>query len=284
MNYKILIKDCIPPILLKSAKKLLAIDPTKRQTYHSYEEAIKDADNPEGYELDNIVKLEYLRTKKIKEELEKNGHTRISDVDLKGLVSLSPFVSEKSITVLDIGGGCGRHYFFKRKLLPRDVKLNWYVIETPAMCQYGKKLENAELRFRDNLLETIKEVGNIDMIYASGVLQCVDKPWEFIDLITSSNAKFIFFHRLALSQKEDVTVIHKYSLSWNGKHPLPDGVEDRVVAYPFTFIEKQRFLWKIQTNYAILLEFDEHSGVFPVKGEDLVGLGLLCKLKSSTQG
>jgi putative methyltransferase (TIGR04325 family) len=279
-NYKNILKDWIPPVITKSVVKILALDPSERKTYGSYQEAMQDTENPDGYELDNIVKLEFLRTKKIKEELEQPEHIQISDVDLKGLVSLSAFISKKKITVIDLGGGCGRHYFFKRKLLAPDIELNWYVVETPAMCNYGKALENGELRFRDNLADTIKEAGHIDMVYASGVLQCVDKPWEFLDLITSCKADFIFFHRLALSNKKDVTVIHKYSLSWNGTYQLPEGVEDRIVAYPFSFIEKKRFFETLQKTYSILMEFNEQSGVFPVKGEELTGLGLLCKLKN----
>jgi putative methyltransferase (TIGR04325 family) len=275
-----MLKNWVPPIIVKVAAKLLAVDPSKRKIYSSYEEALKDTNNPEGYELDNIVKLEFLRTKKIKEDLERSDYMHTSDVDLKGLVSLSAFITKRTINVIDVGGGCGRHYFYKRKILPADIVLNWYVVETAAMCQYGKSIESNELHFRDNLADTIKEVGNIDMVYASGVLQCVDKPWEFLDLITSCKAKFIFFHRLALSTKKDVTVIHKYSLSWNGTYELPQGVEDRIVAYPFTFIEKKKFMEVIQTKYSVLMEFDEQSGVFPVSGEDLVGMGLLCELKS----
>jgi putative methyltransferase (TIGR04325 family) len=279
-NYKNILKDWVPPVITKSVVKILALDPSERKTYSSYQEAMQDTENPDGYELDNIVKLEFLRTKKIKEELEQPDYIKISDVDLKGRVSLSAFVNKKKITVIDLGGGCGRHYFFKRKLLAPDIELNWYVVETPAMCNYGKSLENGELRFRDNLADTIKEAGHIDMVYASGVLQCVDKPWEFLDFITSCKADFIFFHRLALSNKKDVTVIHKYSLSWNGTYQLPEGVEDRIVAYPFSFIEKKRFFETLQKTYSILMEFSEQSGVFPVKGEELTGLGLLCKLKN----
>lgn len=278
-NYISILKDWIPPVIAKTGVKLFSLDPSERKIYPSYQEALKDTQNPEGYELDNIVKLEYLRTKKIKEELELPEHIRTSDVDVKGLVSLSAFITKKKITVIDLGGGCGRHYFFKRKLLSPDIELKWYVVETTAMCNYGKQLENGELYFSDNLAETIKEAGHIDMVYASGVLQCVDKPWDFLDLITSCKADFIFFHRLALSNKKDVTVIHKYSLSWNGTHTLPEGVEDREVAYPFTFIEKKRFFEKLQQTYTIQMEFSEQSGVLPVKGEDLVGLGLLCKRK-----
>jgi putative methyltransferase (TIGR04325 family) len=278
-NYKSILKDWVPPIIAKAGVKLFSLDPSERKTYASYAEALKDTDNPEGYELDNIVKLEYLRTRGIKEQLEGSSHVKTESVDLKGLVSLSAFISKKSITVIDLGGGCGRHYFYKRKLLSPDIELKWYVVETTAMCEYGKQLANDELQFRDNLMDTIKEAGQVDMIYASGVLQCVDKPWEFLELITTCGADYIFFHRLALSLKDDVTVIHRYSLSWNGTYQLPEGVDDREVAYPFTFIRKDAFMEKLTKRYSIVMEFDESSGVFPVKGEEIVGMGLLCKRK-----
>lgn len=278
-NYKSILKDWVPPIIAKTGVKLFSLDPSERKTYPSYAAALQECGNPEGYELDNIVKLEYLRTKKVKQELEQNHSTKLDATDLKGLVSVSAIAGKKQITVIDLGGGCGRHFFYTRKYLSSDVHLKWYVVETPAMCNYGRQLANDELQFRDNLIDTIKEAGHIDMIYASGVLQCVDRPWEFLEQITTCGADYIFFHRLALSLKNDVTVIHRYSLSWNGTYQLPEGVEDRIVAYPFTFIRKDGFMQKLTQHYSIAMEFEENSGVFPVKGEELVGIGLLCKRK-----
>ena len=66
-------------------------------------------------------------------------------------------------------------------------------------------------------------------------------------------------------------------LSSNGIGELPEGYTDRLIKYPFTFLSETKLINQIQEKYLLVAKFDDKSGIYEVKGEDIVGYGLLCK-------
>lgn len=159
--------------------------------------------------------------------------------------------------------------------------LKWYVVETPEVCKYGRAFENEELQFRDELVETIKEAGKIDLLLTSGTLQCVDDPYHFLKMIANSGADFILFSRLGLTLGEtDVIAHHKSMLSSKGIGRLPEGFVDKEVEYPFSFIRKDKFDAIIEPNYGRKIEWNDPSGIFPVGEAPIIGIGILFQLNA----
>ena len=66
-------------------------------------------------------------------------------------------------------------------------------------------------------------------------------------------------------------------LSWNGIGELPDGYTDRMIKYPLYFMSERKFFELLDEKYKVVAKFNDQSGAYAVKGEKIVGYGLLCK-------
>jgi hypothetical protein len=60
---------------------------------------------------------------------------------------------------------------------------------------------------------------------------------------------------------------------------MPNGIADRKVRYPFVFPRESLFMEMLSTHYEAMMTFEDSSGIFPVKGEPIIGLGLLVRRK-----
>lgn len=166
-------------------------------------------------------------------------------------------------------------------MLPQEIALNWYVVETPAMVARAKALENNELKFSSDIESLLGTIGQADSVFTSGTIQCVDDPYKMVEAIVRTNANYIMFARGAFVHGgTDLIVNHKSMLSWNGKGPLPAGFQDREVAYPYTFVALDKFT-PLLSSYDLILTLEDTSGMFPVNNAPTIGLGLLYKRKDA---
>lgn len=250
--------------------------------YINYEEALKESTN-DAYEENELIEVIFKKTKIFKESLERDI-IQIWETSAYSLFSLiNPIIENyesKKINVLDFGGACGAHYFHLRTLIDKRIKLNWLVVETDNMVKYAKELENDELKFSNNLKDINNYFEKVDLLHTSGTIQCVDDPHKYLNELLNLNSKWILFNRLGLNEIDrDVITLHKSKLSWNGIGKLPEGYKDRWIKYPFTFISEKEFNRKLKQNYEIIAKFNDSSGMYNVKGEKIIGYGLLCRIK-----
>ncbi len=250
--------------------------------FNTYQEALKYC-STDSYQNSELVEVVFQKTKRFIQQLE-SGYIPIWDTSAYSILSiLNPLIENqyKQINVIDFGGACGAHYFHTRKFINPEIKLKWFVVETSAMVNAGKKLENEELKFSNNLDDAINKIGYIDLLHTSGTLQCVDEPYKFLDKILNSGAKWLLFNRLGLNQSDDdIIVIHHSKLSWNGIGELPKGFVDKTISYPFTFISENKFINKLNQKYDVFAKFVENSGIKKIKSAKILGYGLLCKIKT----
>ena len=258
----------------------------RKEVFSSYEEALKEC-SALGYKNEDIVKVVYEKTKRYRDDLtfQKCINKRKANVEVS-LISLIKNMPDKVQNILDFGGACGHHYFIIRDSLDKGYKLNWHVVETKVMCNYGSRLENDELRFFGDIEEAKSKMPSIDIIYASGVIQYVKDPYYFVKFFLGTDAKYILFSRMCFTlSNHDVIAIQKSMLSWhakwNGIGKLPEYSKDRVIKCPITLIQKKKFDELVKRKYQYEIEFKDDSGVVRVNNEPIVGLDLLCKLKSS---
>jgi putative methyltransferase (TIGR04325 family) len=271
------IKQFIPPILLRKKQQPQPPPADYHEVFTTYHDALKGC-TTDAYEEDELIRVIAEKTKRFAKTLETDP-VFIWETSAYSLISLiSPAVENKTINVLDFGGACGAHYFHARKILPKEVKLNWVVVETPTMVRYAQELRTNELSFYDSLAEGVFALGTIDLLHTSGTLQCVNDPFKYLDDLLNCNAKTILFNRLGLNRfNTDIITIHSSMLSWNGIGDLPEGFTDRWVKYPFIFPPEKRFMDKLTEKYSVAAKFDDKSGIYPVHGAEIVGYGLLCK-------
>jgi len=275
-------RNLIKKILSLSLLQHLETKTISIKKFKSYKEALKHC-STNSYQDNELVEVVLEKTKRFKKQLE-TDYIPFWETSGYSLLSLiNPIIENgfQKLNILDFGGACGAHYFHTRMFLNPKIKINWIVVETPAMVIAGKELENEELNFCDNIDEAIKKLGQIDLLHTSGTLQCVDEPYKYLDKILNSGSRWLLFNRLGLNQADDdVIVIHHSKLSWNGIGDLPEGYKDKRISYPFTFISESKFLNKLNEKYNIFAKFSENSGIKQVKSAKLVGYGLLCKIKS----
>ncbi|MBD2187103.1 methyltransferase, TIGR04325 family [Pseudanabaena mucicola] len=285
-----MIRDLLPPIIFKILQKIKSkvsfrISPSEEKLYQSYEEALANC-TKNGYEDDLLTNVILFKTINYAKILE-NNYLKLTPTTAFSLSALASIVSakaRKSLTVVDVGGACGVHYFEFRKVCDPSLSIQWYVVETATMAQKAKNtLQSEELHFVDSLDEVLGLINEpIDLLHTSGTLQCVPNPLTFLNKILNSNADYILFNRLGLNRTDetDVIKIHFSRLSSNGVGTdLPSGVEDRLLSYPFTFLSEKKFLSKVfeNKNYEILTSYNDLTGIFSIPSYEIVGGGYLLK-------
>lgn len=280
---KKIIRDFIPPVILQvlgNAFNNLKVSGSHR-IFSSYEEALQSC-TPDAYEQQELIEVIFKKTKRFSENIQ-SGILPIPATTAYSLLSIiNPIIQNNTgvINVVDFGGACGAHFFYFRNLIDKRLKLNWAVVETPAMVKAAKQLGTEELHFFDNLADAVMGMDDIDLFHTSGTLQAVNNPDKYLRNILNCNAKWLLFNRLGVNKNDrDIITIHQSKLSWNGMGNLPEGYTDRWIRYPFTFQSEKAFLENVENKYSIIAKFSDQSGMYPVRGEQIDGYGLLCKQK-----
>ncbi len=252
-----------------------------KKVYPDYETAYQNSD-PKAYQSEEVIEVVFQKTLKFKEDLEKSSNDILSSV-ANSFCSLIPAIIEKDrkeVSVIDFGGACGALYFQVRNFFPKSLKIRWAVVETPAMVNKAKKIENSEITFHDTLDNILQDLGNVDIFHTSATLQALDSPREYLQKMVDLKVKYAFFNRVGIHKgNHDIFTVHRSKLSWNGPGKLPLGFQDKWVKYPYSFMEEKFFLTTIQKNYDIIAKFQDLSGCYPVFGYKIDGYALLCKLK-----
>lgn len=273
-------RDFVPPVALSIVRKLRSR--FRRTPYATYDQALSDC-TERSYENADIVTVVVEKTKRYRDNLfEKKTPVQLPTTSAYSLCALLGSYGQNELNVLDFGGAAGAHYFLARCILPPSCRLNWIVVETPAMVERAAPvLSSNELRFTSDLLDAANAMQRIDLLHTSGTLQCVDRPYDYLQRLLATSAHYILFNRLGLTQgSHEVITIHESWLSSNGPGPMPDGIVDKKVRYPFVFPRASLFMEALSNNYETIVTFDDSSGIFPVDDEPIIGLGLLARRRA----
>lgn len=269
------VKDFVPPVLIRFSRQIAGFSGNRE--YSSYQDAEKlcTAGAYENKELCNMIAE--------KTVIHRNGLMKKPYQIYATNVFLAAAVSQhlqrhsaKSINILDIGGACGAHYFEIRRLIPENVSLNWFVVETGQMVKsaLANKLDNDELHFMESL-EEFKD--NAEFIHSSSTLHYVPDPYGFTNVILSKKPATLLFNRMTFNQNNrDFITIQKSFLSDNGPGPLPKGYKNKIIRYPHITLSYEKFNSMITDNgYKPEWVFEELTGSYPINNEKIIGRGLL---------
>jgi putative methyltransferase (TIGR04325 family) len=274
------LRDFVAPIT-NSALRRLRSGSGKKQ-YADYSQALNYC-TEHGYENAAIVNVVVEKTKTFRDNFALNTTpVHLNATSAYSLCSLLATSGQNEINVLDFGGAAGAHYFLTRAVLAPTCKLNWIVVETPAMAEKARHILSCdELSFSSDLIEAASSLKQIDLLHTSGTLQCVDNPYDYLQRLISTSANHILFNRLGLTKgNHEVVTIHESWLSWNGPGTMPSGIADRKVSYPFVFPRESVFMEMLSAHYKTIMTFDDSSGIFPVDDEPITGFGLLVRRKA----
>jgi len=274
------LKDFVPPILVRAARKLRPrtvatpmVPHLSETVYASYAEAAA-ACSEFGYEQNDLVDVICRKTAIYRDKCASEPAPMVTGVEMAALVGLGlarPATGE--VSVLDFGGACGAHYFRVKSIVGDSLRLNWRVVETPTMAQRAQELANSELSFFSSLTAAIEGVDGIDLLFSSSALQCVPDPYRTLQDLLECNAEYLALVRVGLTDSDrDYITIHETSLAENGPGPLPPGMKDGPSRYPFTYPARARIEGMLSKDYRIMLRSPEASGVLLAHSDRILGL------------
>ena len=266
------IRELVPPALLKLVKYIRRI----QTTYRTYDEALEECPGSLGYDDPEFASLMVEETRQYITTLENEGYILADQTTIHTLIPISLFYDRGTLNIIDVGGACGIHYFPIKKLLGKNCRLNWSIIETKKLSEAAKVFENEELKFFSNISEAKEKYGKIDIIISSGTIQYFKDPRQILTEILNTGADFILLTRLSLSLTDrDIISVQKSRLSQNGFEILPEGYSDRIIKYPHTNMKESDFLNIIGSKYKIKMKIDDPSGIQRINNYKCTGYGLL---------
>jgi putative methyltransferase (TIGR04325 family) len=248
-----------------------------RTIYGSYAEALAGCG---GYEEADLLDVIAAKTRIVRDEAAAL-EPAASNGDLHSLLALMASELEtrhSPLKVLDFGGACGAHYYKLRRLAPRQ-QLHWVIVETPGMAARANGLVpgGASLSAVASIAEAVDALGTVDLVHASGTLQCTPNPCAALAEMLAIRAPVLLLTRGAVTTSgREIIVVHESSLASNGPGPLPPGFQDRSVSYPFVFASRDRLLAQLHAVYRRILMLPDHSGHVPVNQEPVSGFAALC--------
>ena len=138
--------------------------------------------------------------------------------------------SETTIYVLDIGGGLGEYFFLIQDNLP-NLKFEWLILETPALCELAKSKhdDSSGVSWTDVLNDSSQ---TFDIVLLSSVIQYVEKPFALIE-VAMQKAPLLIFNRLPLSTNAHnlVCIQRPGLLESKGSYPVHILSEQLFISY-----------------------------------------------------
>ena len=236
------IKQLIPPLVIKIIRKIIY---PKAKKYQKYEDVVNVS--KEEYDNEELSKVVSVKTKIYIDKLYKQ-EIQFGYEEQK-LLNLFCLNDNRSLNVLDVGGGSGIHYHIVKSQY--NIDLNWTVLETPEMLKFNKNNNFQGLNFSDDI-DSLKDV-KFDLIYLSSVIQYIPKPYDFLEKIFSLKSNKIIITRTPVkNQGKEYYALQTSMLSSNGPGELPKNFKDKIVTYPrysFTINNLKRFLKNLKIKF-----------------------------------
>jgi putative methyltransferase (TIGR04325 family) len=252
--------------------------------FSSYAEAMRSCQGL-GYEEERLIEVVFRKTVAHRDHLQNAAPVFDLSSNLMLFALGLAFHSSGPIRVLDFGGACGLHYFKMRHLFPNGrVAFQWHVVETPSMVRRAVELENTELKFYDSLSQAAADLGPIDVLLASGVLQCVADPYQCLAELLACGGRYLVLARLGCTRKsEPLITVHETRLSDNGSGPMPIGLAEGTCLFPYTFPAHSVVQPLITSRYKVLLQTQDNTGWFEVQDEPIMGVAYVAERRSEAE-
>lgn len=254
-NIRQSLKGFVPPTILK----YIQLSSTKYGyfgNYDSWQNALKDST---GYDEDIIlerVRQSLLSVKAGKAVYARDGviFDRIyySFPILAALFHIA-VSSDRKLNLIDFGGSLGTSYYQFKNLLSELKEVNWSIVEQENFVTCGKEVfEDNNLKFFYDI-DTCLEAMNSNTILLSGVIQCIERPYEILEKIISHNFQYILVDRTAFHLGDnDRLTIQKVQ------------PEIYPASYPSWFLSLDKFLKFFQGKYETVYEFDALAGFIDI--------------------
>jgi len=172
------------------------------------------------------------------------------------------------LSVLDFGGSLGSSYFQCRNFLSIVKDLQWCVVEQPHFVRCGREhIESRQLKFYFDVDEaTNSAIPNV--ILLASVLQYLPKPYEILDRLTQTGARYLIIDRTPFSNllHDLITVQH-----------VPPEIYP--ASYACRVFSKSNILERLSEQFELLSEFENEDGGAVTAGTRFTFGGLILRRK-----
>jgi putative methyltransferase (TIGR04325 family) len=185
-------------------------------------------------------------------------------------------ITERPLTVLDFGGGCGFHYF--RVAAATRLRLRWAIVETPTMAERATKLARDHFEVFTDIATAAAALGRIHLVHASSVIQYVADPLAILKTLAMLQARYFMLARFPVWSRDRLVGVQISALAENGIGPMPPTIADREVRYPVTFTSFDEVM-RIMDGYEIAMAMQSPSSIYNVRGQHVQGINLIFRSK-----
>lgn len=247
----------------------------QNRTFQTWDEAV--AKSGLGYQEKDLVNVVVEKTELLQSQIETDNLNLDSNAFriLASLATLKP--KNNQLRVIDVGGGAGYHYLIARALLPKNIKLNWQILETPLMAISSQKFSNSELSFVDNIGLLDKQ--DIDLLFTSATLQYLPDPINVLKYLVQIDPRVFWITRTPFSENQQTLfAIQESKLIDNGPGFLQK-MSEQVVKYPLTIVPIDQVISIISETRNVVAQFSEGDEGFSFSGQRFPIFGLMSTSK-----
>jgi putative methyltransferase (TIGR04325 family) len=269
-----IIKSITPPIALEVYRRLSG-QVCFSGNYRTWSEALGDSS---GYDSDIIlhkVRESLLKVKRGEALFEQDSV--LFDKIYYSWPLLAGFLwiasrNGNRLNIVDFGGSLGTTYYQNIRFLSHLDDLRWSIVEQEKFVECGKRdFENEHLRFFHDLNECIEE-RHPDTVLFSGILQYLEKPYDFLKDVLERDFAYIIIDRTPfLEEGDDRLTVQK----------VPP--EQYPASYPAWFFNLGKLRGFFAKDYELMAEFDLAES-FHLAGAPTLGKGFIFVRKDRSMG
>jgi len=157
--------------------------------------------------------------------------------------------NDGKLCVLDFGGSLGSTYYQNKDFISPLKELKWCIIEQPHFVDCGKEYFEDEILKFYSTIEECMSVHKPSVLILSGVLQYLEKPYEWIEKITRLEIPYIIIDRTSFIEgAKDILTIQR----------VPESIYQ--ASYPAWFFNQSIFESYFKNIYNCLGLFSSHEG------------------------
>lgn len=244
-------KDWLPPALLRLLRKMhRGGGITFEGPFATWDEAVRMSS---GYDSRQILDKVLAATLKVKngEAAYERDSVLFDEIHYAWPVATGLMWAAAQdggrLSVLDFGGSLGSSYFQNREFLEGLADLRWSVVEQAHFVDAGRKhIQDEKLIFYPTIAECVAEE-KPNVVLVSAVLQYLEKPYEFFELLLNIDAESLIIDRTPF--------LNSYADDLVRVQVTPSSIYS--AAYPLWFFKKSNFVRvAISHGYELKAEFD----------------------------
>lgn len=152
------------------------------------------------------------------------------------------------LNLLDVGGSLGSTYFQCRNFMRHFKELEWSIVEQAHYVSCGREVvQDDVLKFYYTMEEAVA-ARRPDTLLLSGVIQCLEEPYAFLERLLDYDFDYLLFDRTPFLPTGDRLTVFV----------VPPEIDE--ASYPIWFLDLARFLSVFAEKYELADDFESTEG------------------------